>query len=136
MIIKILLKNYNFNPLNLDYKKIYNLIKKIHIYKIWNLKIHKNNITFQNIENFKLIFYKDKITINDQYNKILLYLFFTVEESQIIFQPLKVDQTWVTLNSNIKNMFTDLLIYIQKYLYYDDYYFTDVRMEGLITSKN
>ena len=33
-------------------------------------------------------------------------------------------------------MFTDLLIYIQKYLYYDDYYFTDVRMEGLITSKN
>ena len=130
-----------YNPLNLNYKRIYNLIKKLDISKhnnYWTFKGTKNNISFSNVLNNKLIFYstrmpyKDKIVIKDENNNILLSLFLSVKDSKITILPLQVSNNWMIINNIIKNSFINLIQFIEDYLYYDDYDKEDVRMLGLI----
>ena len=132
-----------YNPLNLNYKRIYNLIKKIDISKhnnYWTFISTKSSISFLNVLNNKLIFYsnkmpyKDKIVIKDENNNILISLFLSVKDSKITILPLQVSNNWMIINNIIKNSFINLLQFIENYLYYDDYDKEDVRMLGLIVS--
>ena len=111
-----------YNPLNLNYKRIYNLIKKLDISKhnnYWTFKGTKNNISFSNVLNNKLIFYstrmpyKDKIVIKDENNNILLSLFLSVKDSKITILPLQVSNNWMIINNIIKNSFINLIQFIE-----------------------
>ena len=137
--------NNNFNPLNLNYKRIYNLIKKINIKyhsEFWIYKGTKASLTFTNKEKFKIIYYSDKlpyknkISVKDANNNIIISLLLTVQNSRIVFLPIpNLKNNWELISNYNKISITSLLKFIENYLYYDDYDNLDARMEGLIVSK-
>lgn len=135
-----------YNPLNLNYKRIFNLIKKIDIKQhsnAWQILKNKNNILFVDKLDNRLVFSSEKsinpnkIVIADSNNNKILLLFLSVKDSSIKFYSQEfsdpqMKRRWDIFDIIIKNNFIKLIHFIEKYLYYDDYSFSDARMEGLI----
>jgi hypothetical protein len=135
-----------YNPLNLNYKRIFNFIKKIDINQhsnAWQILKNKNNILFVDKLDNRLVFSSEKsinpnkIVIADSNNNKILLLFLSVKDSSIKFYSQEfsdpqMKRRWDIFDIIIKNNFIKLIHFTEKYLYYDDYSFSDARMEGLI----